>query len=247
VERRIVISMLAASLLAAGCGGSDSGGSSQTVATPSPTAVDPAHIRPSDFVAAVDNPLFPLVPGTRFRYKGTTDEGPETDITEVTRQTKRILGVPAVVVRDRVTRDGELVEDTLDWYAQDRAGNVWYLGEDTKEYENGKVVSTAGSWQAGVRGAQPGIVMEAQPRVGDSYRQEFDKGEAEDMADVLSVSERAKVPFGTFGQLLLTKEYTPLEPDIVEHKYYARGVGFVLEVTVKGGSDRLELVDVTKF
>ena len=194
----------------------------------------------------IDNPYLPLVPGTRFRYQGTPEQGSETVLVEVTHRTKRILGVPTVVVHDTVTRRGQLVEDTLDWYAQDREGNVWYFGEDTKEYKNGKVVGTQGSWQAGKDGAEPGIVMKAHPRVGDRYRQEHYPGVAEDMAQVLSVAERVTVPFGAFRQVVLTKEFSPLEPNTVEHKYYARGVGDVLETEGRDERDRLELVDVTR-
>jgi hypothetical protein len=231
-----ILSLLAISEVGCGTDTSRSGSS-----TPTNTTVNPA-----DFVAKIDNPYLPLVPGTRFRYEGTTDKGPETVVVEVTHQTQQILGVTTVVVRDTVTRRGQLVEDTVDWFGQDRKGNVWYFGEDTKKYQNGKVVSTKGSWEAGKNGAQPGIVMKAQPQVGDTYRQEYLKGEAEDMGEVLSVTERATVPFGSFDQVVMVKDFTPLEPDRVEHKYYARGVGFVLEVMVKGGKDRLELVEVTR-
>jgi hypothetical protein len=246
---------LAVTLAVAGCGGEQPpagspGGSAPattaTTAAAAAPAVDPARIDPASFTNRIDNPYLPLAPGTRFRSEGTSEEGRETVVVEVTRRTRRILGVPTVVVRDTVRRDGQLVEDTFDWYAQDRAGNVWYFGEATREYEDGKVVSTAGSWEAGVRGAQPGIVMKARPQVGDRYRQEHYKGHAEDMAEVLSVDEQVKVPFGSFTEVVRTKDFTPLEPDVVEHKYYARGVGFVLEVMVEGGSDRLELVEVTR-
>jgi hypothetical protein len=244
-----VVPALAVVLLVAGCGsaprpatGPSSTGNRGLAAPP---AVDPARLDPAAFTTVIDNPYFPLVPGTRFRSEGTGEEGHETVVDEVLRQTRRIQGVPATVVRDTVRRDGRIVEDTSDWYAQDRAGNVWYLGEDTKEYQDGKVVSTEGSWEAGVHGAQPGIVMKAAPRVGDRYRQEYYKGHAEDMAEVVAVDEQVKVPFGTFSQVVRTREFTPLEPDVAEEKSYARGVGFVLEVTVKGGSDRLELVEVS--
>jgi hypothetical protein len=162
----------------------------------------------------------------------------------VTSETKRVLGVTTVVVRDGAFVDGKLVEDTRDWYAQDQDGNVWYFGEDTKEYKNGKVTGTAGSWQAGAKGAKPGIIMKARPRVGETYRQEFLKGEAEDMATVLSVAGRATVPLRAFDKVVLTKDFSPIEPDVVEHKFYAPGVGVVLETLVKGGSERLELVSM---
>jgi hypothetical protein len=161
----------------------------------------------------------------------------------VTRRTKLIAnGVTARVVHDVVTEDGKPVEVTDDWYAQDRAGNVWYLGEDTTEYENGRPVSKEGSFEAGVDGAQAGIIMPAHPRVGMRYRQEYYKGHAEDRARIMSLRERAEVPFGFFSRALMTRDENPLEPRILEYKFYARGVGPVLGVSVSGGSDREELV-----
>jgi hypothetical protein len=162
----------------------------------------------------------------------------------VTRKTRNILGVAAVVVHDRTYRGGELVEATTDWYAQDKAGNVWYLGEDTKEYRQGKVVSAAGSWEAGEAGAHAGIIMPAAPKIGVAYRQEDRAGSAEDMGRVLSLTAAVAVPFGTFDHCLETEDWSPLEPGVLEHKYYARGVGCVLQETVKGGNERMELVKV---
>jgi hypothetical protein len=141
-----------------------------------------------------------------------------------------------------VTEGGEVVEDTYDWYAQDADGNVWYLGEDTKEFEGGKVVSTAGSWEAGVDGAQAGIVVPGTPELGLEYRQEHYEGEAEDRGKVLSLDEWVEVPAGTYRPALMTKDWTPLEPDVLEHKFYAKGVGPVLAITLSGGSGREELV-----
>jgi hypothetical protein len=145
-------------------------------------------------------------------------------------------------VRDTVTEDGEVIEDTFDWFAQDRDGNVWYLGEDTKEFEDGELVSTEGSWEAGTKGAQPGIIMQASPQVGVGYRQEYFPGEAEDLAEVLRLDGKATVPFGSFEDLLVIEEWNPLEPKVIENKYYARGIGVVLEEQVKGGSERVELI-----
>jgi hypothetical protein len=153
------------------------------------------------------------------------------------------MGIEAVVVVDQVFEDGELVEDTEDWFAQDAEGNVWYLGEETAEYEDGEVVSTEGAWEAGVDGALPGIVMHADPQPGQAYRQEYDEGEAEDMAEVVRLDGTVSVPFGEFTDVVVIKEWTPLEPDVVEEKYYATGIGPVLEVTVVGGSERNELVE----
>jgi len=201
-------------------------------------------INPADFVAKVDNLYFPLKPGTTFIYQGETKDGAERNEMAVTDKTKNILGVTCTVVWDRVWLEGELIEETYDWYAQDKDGNVWYFGEDLKEYEGGKVVSTKGSWEAGVDGVKPGIIMKANPQVGDSYRQEYYKGEAEDMADVLSLNESVSVFYGSFENCLKTKDWTPLEPDVVEHKYYAPGVGVVLEVMVEDGGERVELVDI---
>ncbi len=200
-------------------------------------------IVPSDFVGAVDNPYLPLAPGSRWVYEGATEDGLERIVVEVTNDTRQVMGVTCVVVRDTVTVDGEVTEDTWDWFAQDVHGNVWYFGEDTKEYEDGKVVSTEGAWEAGVDGAKPGIVMLAGPLVGLTYRQEYYKGEAEDMAQVLALHGTATTPAGTYSDVLRTKEWTPLEPGVAEEKYYAPGVGCVLEVVTKGGDERVELVE----
>jgi hypothetical protein len=153
------------------------------------------------------------------------------------------MGVTCMVVRDTVSTGGQVIEDTWDWYAQDVHGNVWYFGEDTKEFENGKVVSTEGTWEGGVGGARPGIVMLADPQVGLTYHQEYLKGVAEDMAQVLDLSTNATVPAGSYGHAVQTKEWTPLQPKVLENKYYVAGIGCVLEVTVKGGTDRVELVE----
>ena len=200
----------------------------------------------SGWVAEVTNPYFPLSPGTTFHYTGERDGIPSTDDMEVTRQKKLILGVRCTVVHDVVYAEGVRSEDTLDWYAQDTNGNVWYFGEDTKELDsNGNVISTEGSWQAGVNGAQQGIIMEAHPRVGDQYQQEFLAGVAEDMAQVLSLNKSACVIYGCLDNLLLTKEWSPLEKGVTDHKYFARGVGLILEDVVKGGDEHSELVSIT--
>jgi hypothetical protein len=148
------------------------------------------------------------------------------------------MGVECVVVDDRAWEGGKLIEKTYDWFAQDNKGTVWYFGEDTKEYENGKVVSTKGSWEAGVDGAKPGIIMPADPKVGQSYHQEYYPGEAMDMARVLSLNESVTVPYGSFDHALETKEWTPLQPVFFEKKYYVRGVGPL------GNPADLGLVDV---
>ena len=185
-------------------------------------------INPADFVSVVNNPFFTLTPGTTFVYEGEDDEG-ETEriLVEVTHQQKVVMGVTCKVVRDRVYVDNELVEDTFDWFAQDKQGNVWYFGEDVKNYEDGELVDTDGSWEAGIDGAEPGYIMRADPQVGDTYQQEYYEGEAEDMAEVLSLSASVDIDYGSFDNCLQTKEWTPLEPGIVEHKFYCREVGFV--------------------
>lgn len=201
-------------------------------------------INPSDFVNKIDNPLFPLTPGTTFIYEGMTEKGNEHVEVKVTHNTKVILGVTCIEVRDTGTVSGVLAEDTLDWYAQDKDGNVWYFGENALEYnENGEVVSIEGSWKAGVDCAKPGIIMKAHPQVGDLYRQEFALGEAEDMAEVLSLNESITVPFGSFTQCLETKEFSPLEPDVLENKFYAPGVGNIQTVDVESGQ-HLDLINI---
>lgn len=230
----------------AGCGVSANGGSSGKENSGS-SGEEPAyspHIDPADFTTTIDNEYFPLKPGTTFVYEGKTESNSEHNEVTVTRDTRRIMGVDCVVVDDKVEVDGKLAEHTFDWYAQDSEGNVWYFGEDSKEYENGKVASTGGSWEAGKDGARPGILMQAHPKVGQSYRQEYYKGEAEDMAQALDLNGSASVPYGDFDHVLVTNEWTPLEPGVAEHKFYAPGVGTVLETAVKGPMERLELVDV---
>ena len=199
---------------------------------------------PADFVTQIDNQYLPYTPGAIFIYDGESEDGKERIEVEVTHDTKEIMGVVCIVVRDRVWLDGELIEDTFDWLAQDKDGNVWYFGEDSMEYEGGKIVSTEGSWEAGIDGAKPGILMKANPQIGDAYRQEYYEDEAEDMAEVLSLNASVSVAYGSFENCLKTQEWTPLEPDVVENKYYAPGVGVILEVAVEGESGRVELVEV---
>ncbi|MBI5433058.1 MAG: hypothetical protein HZA52_09540 [Planctomycetes bacterium] len=206
-------------------------------------AYDPP-IDPTLFVLGIANPLMPLVPGTTWVYEKTTDEGLETITYTVTSATKTILGVECAVVHDVVDVDGVVTEDTFDWFAEDIDGNVWYFGEFSVEYENGELAGLAGSWTAGIDGAKPGIVMFAAPIVGEVYRQEFLLGEAEDVAGVLSLSASVTVPWGDFVGCLQTEDYSPLEPGHVEHKFYAPGVGLVLELNPESG-DRTELVSIT--
>ena len=200
-------------------------------------------IDPAAFVDGIDHPFLPFVAGAKFEF-----DGAEHVEVEVLADTKLIRGVRATVVRDRVFEDGALIEDTLDWYAQDRQGNVWYFGEQTAEYDNGKVTSTAGSWEAGVDGAQPGIVMLAVPQAGDVYRQEFYAGEAEDQAEIVSTTGRISVEAGSWTgeDVLVTEEWTPLEPGVRERKTYARGVGVVEIRTIEGGKDVTTLTSATR-
>ena len=185
-------------------------------------------------------------PGTRWTYRELDEEGNELRVVvTVSSETRKIAnGVTARVVRDTVTQDGELVEDTFDWYAQDAEGNVWYLGEETAEFEDGEVTSRAGSFEAGVDGALPGIAMPADPRAGQRYRQEYYEGEAEDNGEVLSTGEQAEVPAGLYRDVLLTKDTIANQPDVPEYKLYAPGVGPVLAFGVSGGGGREELVEV---
>ncbi len=232
--------LVALVLLLAGC--------AEDTATP----IDPGDggdysvtIDPVDFVPEIDNDRLPLSPGNKWVYESTGGGEVERIEVVVTEEQRTVMGVSTTVVRDTVTVDGELVEDTYDWYAQDSEGNVWYFGEDTAEYEDGEIVSTAGAWEAGVDGALPGIAMEADPTVGDSYRQEYYPDEAEDLAEVVRSGVSEEVAFGAFDDLIVIEEWTPLDPDVVEEKYYASGVGVVLETTVQGGSGRIELISFT--
>jgi len=195
-------------------------------------------INPADFSTTIDNPFLPLVPGTVFTYEG----GGETIVVEVTDETREVMGVTCVVVRDTVRVDGEIVEDTYDWFAQDLAGNVWYFGEDTQEFEDGEV-STEGSWEAGVSGAQPGIVMPAAPMPGHVYRQEYLACEAEDMGEVIALNEDVSVPADEYTGCVRTRDYTPLDADSNEYKWYCPDVGMVAEVDIFTGI-RVELVSV---
>jgi hypothetical protein len=200
---------------------------------------------PANFVSRVDNPYLPFTPGTVFTYRDVFKGGVELNTVEVTRRTKSILGVSTTVVHDQVfIQDGSLAEDTFDWYAQDQQGNVWYFGEDTKTYDHGVLLSNAGSWEAGKDGAKAGVIMLANPQVGDQYKQEDSPGVVSDMAKVVSLTETATVEDGAFTNCLETTEWTPLEPGDRSHKFYARGVGNVLEVASRQGGERVELISV---
>jgi hypothetical protein len=201
---------------------------------------------PSQWADTIDNPWLPLTPGTRWVYDSTSEEGNQRIVVTVMDDKRSVNGVDATVVRDVVSgENGEVLEDTYDWYAQDLEGNVWYLGEDTKSYDEG-TVSTEGSWEAGVDGAEAGIVMLADPQPGDEYRQEYYAGVAEDEGRVLRLDASVRVPYGAYTGVLQTEDLNPLEPDVVENKWYARGVGVVQERDVAGGDEHVVLVKVER-
>jgi hypothetical protein len=211
------------------------------------TAAPPVPTLPpsSQFVGHVTNPWFPLRPGTVYRYAGVKDTKAAVDVMTVTRSTATIEGIRATVVRDRLFLNGRLEERTTDWYAQDRAGNVWYLGERTAELDaQGRVISTSGSWKTGVGGAHAGIFMPGDPAVGQTGRQEFLKGQAEDQFKVLSLHAHVHTPGASSDQALLTQETTALEPGVLDHKLYVRGIGTAIENTIKGPTERLVLQSV---
>jgi hypothetical protein len=222
----------------------------ETDITESTESMDASEYDPTidveNFVEVIDNSYFPLIPGTTFIYEGE-NEDKETERNEVyvTHETRVVMGVTTTVVNDKVWEDGELIEETDDWYAQDADGNIWYFGEDSKEYEDGKYVGDEGSWEAGVNDAKPGIIMKMDPQVGDEYRQEYLKGEAEDMAEVISLTESITVEYGSFDNCLMTREWTPLEPGVAENKYYAKDVGQLKEIIVEGDSGYMELIEIT--
>jgi hypothetical protein len=231
----------AAVLLLAACGGGSNSSSEL------PTGSGPAKLDPADFTTEIDNPYWPLSPGSRWVYQEIENGDVQRVTVTVTDRTKTIDGIEARVVHDLVTTpDGKKVEDTFDWYAQDSKGNLWYLGEDTKEYEGGKVISSEGSWEHGVDGAEAGIVVAADPKQGLTYREEYYAGHAEDAAEVLDVGAKVQVPYGRFTGAMITRNFSGIEPNVEELKYYAKGVGPVLELLVSGGAGRTELITHTK-
>ena len=208
-----------------------------------PAAAYTPTIVPGNFVPTIDNPFLPLIPGTLFIYDGMKDNRKMHNEMLATSDTKTIMGVPCVVVQDRVWEEGTLIESTLDWYAQDTDGNVWYMGEYSEAYEDGKT-DTAGSWEGGVDGALPGIIMDAHPAIGDPYRQEYYAGEAEDMAQVIEIGTPVTVPYGSYTDTITTREWSALEPSVEENKFYARGIGFVSSKSTKGENEMFELTDI---
>jgi len=259
--RACVIAIALMAALATACGSSSSNssssnGTSSTAAAATTSASDlaPIHgtyapkINPADFVATIDNRYFPLLPGTAFHYKGVAEDGktPQTDDMVVTSKTKTILGVTCTVVRDTVSSRGKPIEHTLDWYAQDKEGNVWYMGEDTRELQHGKFTKANDSWEGGVAGAEPGIIMPGNPQQGDEYRQEYYPRFALDQARVLGPGGSVNVPSGSYPDTLLTVETAPkLDPGVAERKWYVAGVGDIKEHTVSGNHEEIVLVSVT--
>lgn len=203
----------------------------------------PAMPPASSFSARVDNPWFPLLRGTRWVYTGVKDGKPTRDVVAVTPRIKTIEGVPCVAVHDRLYMRGRLEERTTDWYSQDSHGNVWYFGENTAELDaHGHVTSTEGTWKAGANGAKAGIYIPGNPRLGQTGLQEFLKGHAEDHFEIIAL-------FGTVAppgkaNALVTKEWTPLEPGVIDHKMYVRGIGTVLEQSQRGPNERNELISI---
>lgn len=234
--RTAFVALASCAALLTGCGGDDDG---------LPQGDEPVALKAAELSPDVTNQWFPLEPGTRWTYRETADGQDLRVVVTATSVTRKIAnGVTARVVRDTVTENGEIIEDTFDWYAQDADGNVWYLGEDTAELEDGRITTRAGSFEAGVDGAQAGVIMPGKPEVGQEYRQEYYEGEAEDRGEVLSLGKTTKVPAGSYADLLQTADTTPLEPDVLEHKFYARGVGLVLTVD-RESTGREELVEIT--
>jgi hypothetical protein len=241
-----------------GSPGTSAGGASSTTSTPEgssghgslPQGGESVKLDPADFSINIDNPYWPMSPGSKWVYSETDTRGAnQKAVVEVTHKTKTIAnGIEARVIRDTVTDNGVPVEITDDWYAQDRAGNIWYLGEYVTNYKDGKIVDHSGSFEAGVDGAQPGIAMPANPEPGLSYRQEYYKDAAEDKAAVITVGEeRVQVPFGYFNKdVLMTRDSVPTEPKVQELKFYAPGVGPLLSVHTDGADGRAELVSYSK-
>jgi hypothetical protein len=239
------MAIVASVAVVAACSG---GGQSSPGSDRLPRGDEKVHLDPAEFSTTIDNNYLPMVPGTQSSFREVDSDGEVTSITvTVTDKTKRIAnGVTAQVVRDTARQRGQIVEDTYDWFAQDAKGAVWYLGEDTATFENGKRVSSEGSFEAGVDGGLAGVAMPADPRPGLVYRQEFYKGQAEDNGEVLSKHEMVDVKYGHFTSALLTKDTATIEPDVLEYKFYAPGVGTVLTLDIAGGTGREELLSVKK-
>lgn len=246
-DRRIVAVAAGAiatiAVAAAGCS-DDPDPTSGSSSSALPQGAEHVELDPTEFTTAIDNSYWPMAVGSRWIYSETDAEGARRRVVvTVTPRTKTIAnGVEARVVHDVVIENGKPAEITDDWYAQDSTGNVWYLGEDTTEYENGKPVSKAGSFEAGVDGAEPGVIMPAEPAEGMTYRQEYYSGEAEDQGEIIRLGEQVEVPAGHYTGVLMTKDFNPLEPKVLEFKFFAKGVGPVLSISLSGSNDREELL-----
>jgi hypothetical protein len=252
-KTNLVVAAIAVTALA-GCTGSHGTAAPVAAVSDSPPATAPAATAAptctptfdaSSFVKAINNPYYPLPVGRKMVYRGVRDGQKQTDTVTVTSRTKVIDGVSAMVVTDRADHNGTILEDTVDYFAQDRTGNVWYLGEDTKSISADGTVDTSGSWTAGVNGAVPGIIMLANPQIPCGYRQEFLKGEAEDTAWITGRDGTVKVPYGTIQHAIRSLEVTVLEPDVIDEKIYGPGLGIVRERSVSGPNETSDLVSVT--
>jgi hypothetical protein len=264
--RRVVLALsVSMALLVGGCSAQQAATPSQTAtpsatppATSAPTAQTatptasatpsmPVQPGPGEWAPEINNPWFPYIPGTTFTYRGQKDGQPTVDTYVVTNRKKMVNGVSATIVINTLRTGAHEIEGTEDWYAQDKNGNVWYLGEATQTFDkNGKKLSTVGSWQAGVDGAKAGLFMPAHPKVGDSYYQEYKKGQAEDTYEVISLDGTITVPHGSYTGALVTRETTVLEPSVVSEKYYVNGIGQVYENDVKGSTEYAKLVKIVK-
>jgi hypothetical protein len=201
-------------------------------------------LNPRDFVRVIDNPYYPLPVGRTLIYRGVRDGQTQTDRVHVTSRTKVLEGITATAVSDVARHNGKLLEKTTDWFAQDKQGNVWYLGEDTAAYLPNGQIDRSGSWQAGVHDGEPGIIMLAHPQVPDAYRQEFLRGQAEDAAWIVNKGGSVRVPFGVVHRILTSLEFTRLEPGVIDQKIYAPGIGIVRELSQKGPLEVARLVSV---
>jgi hypothetical protein len=256
IQTPTVLAVAALSAALGGCGssgGNAAASSSRSAAvTGSPASAEgrwsPPAIDPANFVSRVDNPYLPLVPGTTLRYRGVMKNGttPQVDTFAVTHQRRLVMGVSCTVVRDTVTSRGRPVERTYDWFAQDRQGNVWYMGEETQELKHGRFGKMIDSGPAGQNGAQPGLMMEAHPTKGDSYWQFHWPGHALDTAIVRGSGGTVSLPYGTFKHTLLSQEQSPLEPGVIDHKWSVRGIGYVKEQAASGTREQIKLISVTR-
>jgi hypothetical protein len=243
----MAVAALAGAALIAGCGSGNQSSSAAstpratTTAPPSTTAATGSYnpkIEPAKFTSHITNHWFPLKPGTTMILKGSKDGTPQTHNTRITRRTRTIMGVPCAVVKDVVTDPNGVAEIAYDWYAQDDKGNVWYFGESTADYAKGVVTTTKGSWEAGVDNAKPGIVMPAHPKPGPAFYQEYRPGIAEDQGKVLAINRTVRVKSGTYRTVVVIRDTNPLDPTLVQHKWYAPGVGVVK--SIRTGSSHTE-------